>query len=206
MRILAPLFQLLARALKPLTWILSKIGDLMGWITDLTGPLYDAWLSLGSPIEWLMSAWDALGEAVSGIWDGITAAVKGALNIIIDAMNFLIRGINMFSIDVPDWVPVIGGSRFGFDIAEIPRLNEGGTITKSGIAEVHSGEVVSGTGGEAFAPVASAIKSLKTDLQMINQQLNSLNAKNEQYLGPGGILARQIGRRTAAAVEEGVTT
>lgn len=80
------------------------------------------------------------------------------LNLIIfavrDAINMIIRGINSLSIDVPDWVPGIGGEHFGFNLAEltwqgIPKLANGGITTGSTLAQI--GEA----GREAVLPLDS---------------------------------------------------
>jgi len=50
----------------------------------------------------------------------------------------LIGGINKIKIDVPDWVPLLGGKTFGFNIpsiSKIPYLAKGG-ILSSGSAVV----------------------------------------------------------------------
>lgn len=58
--------------------------------------------------------------------NGLTGAIESGL-------NFLIDSINTLSWDVPDWVPIIGGETFGFDIPnidipEIPHLTQGTVV------------------------------------------------------------------------------
>ena len=76
---------------------------------------------------------------------------------------------------------------------EAPSLAKGGTIKKSGLAEVHEGETVSGTNGQAFGPMADSIASLKTEIQGLRSDMKS-------YLGTGGSLARQVGSKTAEGI------
>lgn len=59
------------------------------------------------------------------IWDNLKTIVKAPINFIIDGINLLIRGLNKISFDVPDWVPVIGGKTFGFNIKELSKLRVG---------------------------------------------------------------------------------
>jgi phage-related protein len=90
-------------------------------------------------------AWEGVKTIFKGIFDGLLAIAKAPLNLIIgilngliDGLNFLIRGINKIGFDVPDWVPVIGGKRFGFNLKEIGKiayLAQGG-ILSSGTAVV----------------------------------------------------------------------
>lgn len=117
-------------------------------------------------------AWDKIKEIVGkwkdyfkGIWDGIKSifkpvgnffeetfnkakdAVKGPINFIIRGLNKLISGVNKISFDVPDWVPVIGGQTWGFNIPEIPELARGGILRRgqTGFLE--------GNGAEAVIPL-----------------------------------------------------
>ena len=90
-------------------------------------------------------AWESVKNVFSGIFDGLGAIAKapinviiGALNGLIDGINWCIRGVNKISFTVPDWVPVIGGRSVGFNIGEISKLAylaEGG-ILKAGSAVV----------------------------------------------------------------------
>lgn len=90
-------------------------------------------------------AWEGVKNIFKGIFDSLVSVVKLPLNLIIDAINTLISGIcsgvnvairalNKLSFDVPDWVPVIGGNHWGFNISElsapkIPKLATGGILT-----------------------------------------------------------------------------
>jgi len=72
---------------------------------------------------------------------------KGAINVVIDALNWFIRGLNRISITVPDWVAdVLGmarGSKFGFNIGEIPHLATGTNyIPQDAPYFLHEGEAV----------------------------------------------------------------
>lgn len=87
--------------------------------------------------DWSL-AWNGIKDIFAGIFNGLTAIAKaplngiiGLLNIVIDGINFLIKGLNKVKFDVPDWVPGIGGKSLGFDIkkiGKIPYLKDGGTL------------------------------------------------------------------------------
>lgn len=75
-------------------------------------------------------AWTGVKDIFGGIFDGLVAVAKAPLNLIIGlingmlsgvfkGVNWLIEKVNTFSIDVPKWVPKIGGKKWGFDIAPI---------------------------------------------------------------------------------------
>ncbi len=74
-------------------------------------------------------AWNGVKEIFQGIFDSLLAIAKAPLNgliallnTLIDGLNFFIGKINSFSIDVPDWVPFMGGKKFGFNIPTINKI------------------------------------------------------------------------------------
>ena len=89
-------------------------------------------------------AWNGIKTFFSGLWDAMVNIVKTPVNLIIDlvegmangvisALNGMIRAINGLKFDVPDWVPGLGGKKFGFNLKEIskisiPRLATGGYV------------------------------------------------------------------------------
>jgi TP901 family phage tail tape measure protein len=87
--------------------------------------------------------WNGMKATVSLVVDGI----KGYVNLLISALNLMIRGANMISIKVPSWVPGIGGKGFSLNIPEIPSLASGGIVTSPTLAMI--GE----RGPEAVVPL-----------------------------------------------------
>lgn len=78
----------------------------------------------------------------SNLWSNVTKPFKTAINAILSgiesAINWVVKQLNKLSFTVPDWVPGIGGERFGFNLKEIKlaRLAEGGIVTQSMIANI----------------------------------------------------------------------
>ena len=94
-------------------------------------------------------AWNGVKEIFGGIFDGLIALAKAPINGIIgivngaiSGLNALIDGINKISIDVPDWVPLLGGKKFGFSIPHIPNIPY---LAKGGI--LSSGSAIVGEAG-----------------------------------------------------------
>ena len=81
-------------------------------------------------------AWDAVVSMFGNIWSGIVGLVKAPINAVIGIINSAISAINGISVDIPDWVPIVGGQHFGFNIPTIPMLATGGTITEPMLAVV----------------------------------------------------------------------
>lgn len=85
------------------------------------------------------SAWEGIKDIFKGVFDALVSIAKaplnlviGILNTLIDGLNGLIGGINKISFDVPDWVPFIGGKKFGFNlgyIGHVAYLAKGGVLT-----------------------------------------------------------------------------
>lgn len=103
-----------------------------------------------NPIGLVVTAIGLLVTAFVTLWnkcEGFRNFWKGFVNVLIGGVNALIKGLNKISIDVPDWVPEIGGKKFGFNIPLIPKLAKGGIVDKATLAMI--GEA----GREAVVPL-----------------------------------------------------
>ena len=98
--------------------ISNAISFLGGLLTYVSNNLYNGWCT----------AWGNIKNFVVGIWDGITGAIKNSVNVVIKALNTLIRGANKLSWDIPDWVPGVGGKKFGLNIPTIKTFEGGGLV------------------------------------------------------------------------------
>ena len=91
----------------------------VGWFNDtIINPVKTAFSEL----------WEGIKSFLSNPLEGIKNMFKGAFNWIIDKMNGVINGLN--KLQVPDWVPLIGGK--GINIPNIPRLWKGSNFTIGG--------------------------------------------------------------------------
>lgn len=59
---------------------------------------------------------------------GIIGLVKGIVGVVVNVVNEIIRTLNKINFTVPDWVPALGGKRFGFNLTEVtlPKFADGG--------------------------------------------------------------------------------
>ena len=94
-------------------------------------------------------AWNGVKQIFSGVFNALVGIAKAPLNLVIgivnkviDGINALIRGFNSIRINVPDWVPVIGGKSFGFNLGQIGRI---AYLAKGGVLQ--SGSAVVGENG-----------------------------------------------------------
>lgn len=74
--------------------------------------------------------WDGVVEIFSGIFGGIVNAVRVPFRAVAGIINTIIDAVNSISIDIPDWVPVVGGAHFGLNIPHIPYLADGGIVRR----------------------------------------------------------------------------
>jgi hypothetical protein len=93
---------------------------------------------------------EALGNAFAKLGNILLAPFRAAVEGIEIAINWIIKQINKIKVDIPDWVPGLGGKTFGFNIPELKLPSfadwEGqipGPEGKPYLAEVHGGEFIS---------------------------------------------------------------
>lgn len=88
--------------------------------------------------EW-SAAWENVKNIFGSIWGGLKDLVKVPLNGVIRMVNAAISGLNKIQIDIPDWVPGLGGDTWGMNIPKIPELAQGGIATRSTLANIGEG-------------------------------------------------------------------
>ena len=131
----------------------AGLKDMLNGIITLLNGLFSA--------NW-KQAWQGLMQFVKGIATTIAGVFGSALNVIIWALNWMIRQINKISITVPDWVPGIGGRTIGFNIpaiseVTIPRLAQGAVIPPNREFLAVLGDQKQGTNIEAPADLIRQI-------------------------------------------------
>lgn len=118
------------------------VGAIGGIVTSFTGVI--KFLTGVFTGDW-KKAWEGIKQIFKGIWDTFVNIAKVPINLIIGlinglingveaGLNWIIKGINKISFTVPDWVPGMGGKKFGFNLKEvnwgnISYLAQGGVVT-----------------------------------------------------------------------------
>lgn len=137
--------------------ILQMVAQLVDDIAGYVGGCMDVLKGIIEFITGVFSgdwekAWNGIKDIFKGIWEMMVSLVKTPVNLIIGVINGMIRGvvsginlvvraINSIKVDIPDWVPLIGGKHIGFHLSEvtapqIPTLANGGVITSPTLAMV----------------------------------------------------------------------
>lgn len=166
------------------------ITVLRGIIQFITGVFSGDW----------KKAWEGIKKVFKGIWDTLVSVVKAPINIIISLINGLISGVcsgintvikalNNLSFDVPDWVPVLGGKKFGFNLKtitapQIPKLATGAVIPPNREFLAVLGDQKRGTNIEA--PLDTIVEAFQ------RVQNNGVNDVNIKFSGNEGQLLRYL--------------
>lgn len=126
--------------------ITTTISNVINGIKDTISNVLNAISSVWNSI------WNGLKTTVTNVFNGIWNFIKNIINSILGGIESMVNGIisginwatsalNKLSFDVPDWVPVIGGGKFGFNIPQIskvslPRLATGAVLDVPTVAEI----------------------------------------------------------------------
>lgn len=164
-KVLPPLMTGIEWIIDNANWLVPTLGTLVGVIGAISAgvKIYNGVMAVAKTVQlaWnLAMAANPIGLVVAAVgllvgafvllWnkcEGFRNFFKGFINTIIKGINAVIGGLNKIKFDIPDWVPVIGGKEFGFNIKTIPLMAKGGIVDKPTLAMV--GEA----GKEAVMPL-----------------------------------------------------
>ncbi len=120
---------------------------------------------------------------IESVFGGLKQILLAPINALIEGINQLIKGVNKIKFDVPNWVPGIGGNRWGFNLKTIPKIQlaKGGIINLPGKG-VPIGNVVGGeVSREGVIPLTDS-----QQMSMLGEAIGkyiSLNATIPVYVG-----------------------
>lgn len=120
---------------------LAMAASPFGLIMTLLAPLIARFVSMDKVMavakRGMTAAWNAMRSASSAAARFLGPLFKGVVNafllptrMLVRGLNSLIGGLNQVKFSVPDWVPVIGGKGFAFNLPRIPvpQLAQGGIV------------------------------------------------------------------------------
>lgn len=113
----------------------ATTNNIVGWIKKSWEAVKTYWNTYIAPVftlEW----WANLGKnCINGFIKSFETGINAIITMFESMLNFVITAFNKISFDVPEWVPEIGGKKFGFDFDEvdlervsIPKLATGAVI------------------------------------------------------------------------------
>lgn len=200
--------------------IAQVITTIWNVIFTATGAVWTAIkTAIMTPVDWIKTAVtaafnfvaDGIKNAMNGMRDGIAAAfngfvgiIKAPLNAVIALVNSAIGALNSISIEIPDWIPGLGGQKFGVNIPKIPRLalgadimpRDGGTLAL--LAEKGKAETVTDY-GSTNALIANANLLAKQALEGAKNQPLNVTQNIEVAETDPALLARILAREVRLA-------
>ncbi|MGX7293771.1 phage tail tape measure protein, partial [Enterococcus diestrammenae] len=135
-----------------------------GFIDFITGVFSGDW----------KKAWNGVVDIFGEIFDGIASLVKAPINHAIGLINDFLG--NLGSIEIPDWVPKIGGKTFS--IGKIPYLAKGGHLI--------NGQAIVGEAGPELLNVANGKTTVTplTDAEKKNKsQASNISVEQHNHFG-----------------------
>ena len=117
------------------TSIAFNWSAIVDWVKNAWNKVKEFWNKHIAPIFTGKFWKDLAKKCGNGLIAGFEGAINGIISMFESMINWVVNGLNKISFDVPDWVPLIGGKKFGFSIPEvkfkrvsIPRLAQGAVI------------------------------------------------------------------------------
>ena len=142
-------------------------------------------------------------KCANGLISGFENGVNGIIGLFEKMINWIVGQLNKISFDVPDWVPIIGGKTFGFNIPEatfkrisIPRLAQGAVLPANKPFLAQLGDQKNGRNLEAPESLLREIYSEQ------NQPMINLLAQMLEEIKKGHVMQAD-GREIARVVRSG---
>lgn len=95
-----------------------------------------------SVAETMCAVGTAIKDFFVSAFNGVVAAIKFPFNTVIKMINGIVSKINGLKIDIPEWVPGLGGKSFAINLPQLPMLAKGGFTAGPSIAGEDGQEAV----------------------------------------------------------------
>ena len=162
-------------------WFVSKWENIKYAWGEIIKSLKDNWDGFKNKVkdgvDAIVGFWNGIKQGAKDMANNVIASIEGMINKAVSGINSLIRGLNNIHFSVPDWVPLIGGKYFGFNIGQLnsvslPRLDTGTNYVPSDqLAMIHKGEAVipkKFNSQEYFGSNSEMIEKLDTLIEVVN--------------------------------------
>lgn len=166
-------------------------GNIISWITTsfnwIKTTITNAFTAVKTAVS---SIWGDMWNIIKSVVNSILGGIQIMVNGVIKGFNSMINALNKLSFDVPDWVPGIGGEKFGFNIkniseVSIPRLANGGFVDSAQLFMARENgmtEYVGSMGNRAAVAnndqivegIASGVASANSEQNALLREQNSL--------------------------------
>lgn len=149
-----------------------------------------------SAASWFKSkVLDPLKNGFKLFGNGIISYYEGIANLAIKAVNKIIGAVNKIKFNIPDWVPVIGGKKWGFNInpvkeVKLPRLADGAVFKGNDPYMAIVNDQKHGVNVES--PLATIVEAMETALRTSDYSGSSTTDVNISFGGTLSALARVL--------------
>lgn len=173
-----------------ITTTVGSIKEVIGGLTQIFGGIID-FISGVFTGNW-SKAWNGIKSIFKGVFDALVGIIKAPINGVIGIINGAINGLNSISVDIPDWVPLVGGTHFGLNIPTIPALAKGTSDWQGGLVQIseRGGEIVDLPKGSRVYPHDESVSIAKNTSNAKLSALDRRLAKVEA--GKGG---KNVGKK-----------
>ena len=144
------------------------LGHMLDTLEGLTGFLAGAFTG-----NW-KAAWEGLKNAGKGAVNGIIGILNSLLSGLAAGLNGVTSALNKWKVEIPQWVPKVGGTTFGFSIKpitapQIPYLAQGAVLPANQPFLAVVGDQKRGTNVEApLSTIQEAVTLALEDFQAGN--------------------------------------
>ena len=143
------------------------------------------------------AAWENLKNIFGNVFGALVDLAKLPINSLINLINKAFSSIGSISVDIPDWVPGVGGKTYSFEMPQIPALATGGIATAPTLALIGEGKE-----NEAVLPLSKLESMLSVSAQ--NAEYNARNeavtnfssqeAQNRYGYAPSAVMIPELDR------------
>ena len=191
----------------PITIVIAAIAALIAlvvllvknwdWVKETAAKVWNGIKSVwSSAASWFKSkVLNPLKNGFKFFGNGIISYYEGIANLAIKAVNKIIGAANKIKFNIPDWVPVIGGKKWGFNInpvkeIKLPRLADGAVFKGNDPYMAIVNDQKHGVNVES--PLATIVEAMETALRTSDYSGSSTTDVNISFGGTLSALARVL--------------
>lgn len=106
------------------TTISNVFNGIKNTISNILNAIRTVWNNVWSGLKTTVTnIFNGIWQTIKNIINSILGGIEGMANGVIKGVNKVSSAMNNLSFDIPDWVPGMGGKKFGFNIKQLSTIN-----------------------------------------------------------------------------------